>query len=252
MNNFFHKDTKKNRIFAKIFYYFMRYSLLGILIFLLTFSTYGQRFNREYVRTSDRIHTYQDHQFIFGKNNLSISFLPLIQRGIEIHYDRRIVERHWLKLAPVYFRMRNYGGSSTTDFRNVDGWGLKLQHKYFPYTNTDRGLGFFLSYGPGFQRFDITTRNDKNLVFDRILFECVIGFRKVFAGVLYFEFFVGLEANLLQIDRGATGNVLPHELTWSDYTGFRRITGGILTFGEGNYTRAGNFLTFGLNFGILF
>jgi hypothetical protein len=96
------------------------------------------------------------------------------------------------------------------------------------------------------------TRNDESLLFDRLFLECVIGFRQVFAGVLYFEIFVGLEASLLRINRGATGNILPYESQWLDYTGLRQITGGILTFQERNYTRTGNFLTFGFNFGVLF
>jgi len=230
----------------------MRHLILGTIISLLVFSAYGQRMNRNYVRDVNRIHTYQDHHFVFGRNNVSVSLLPFIQRGIEVHYDRRITERHWLKVAPVYFRKRNYGGSATSNFRSVDGWGLKLQHKYFPYTNTATARGFFISYGPGFQRFDIMTRNDESLLFDRLFLECVIGFRQVFAGVLYFEIFAGLEASLLRINRGATGNILPYESQWLDYTGLRQITGGILTFQERNYTRTGNFLTFGFNFGVLF
>ena len=208
----------------------MRYLLFGTVIFLLTLSAHGQ--------SDGRIYTFQDHYSVFGKNNISLSLAPLIRQGFEVSYDRRIIERHWLKLAPVYFRKEDYSPSTPTDLKRMQGYGFKFQHKYFPYANTDSKMGIFLSYGPGFQRFDIETKDGQFLSFDKMGFECVIGMRKVFNNVFYFEFYGGLAANVLNVRKDETIN---WRLTLQEYN--------TMWF---DFGKTGNFMTFGFSLGILF
>jgi len=216
----------------------MRFLLFGIAIFSFALSAHGQGIDRGHGRSVDRVHTYQDNHVIFGKNNVSLSLFPLIVRGFEINYDRRIVERHWLKLAPVYYRMQDYRASAPSDIKRMQGYGFKFQHKYFPYANTDKKLGVFLSYGPGFQQFDIEAKDEKSLSFSKIGFECVIGVRQVFSNVFYFEIYAGMATNYVNTQKGETEywqNILEKQNSmWFDYA------------------RTGNFMVFGISLGVLF
>jgi len=259
----------------------MRHLLLAILAFCFVFSAYGQRFNSAGIRSADVVFPHQDHRLVFGENNLSLSLLPIfIQRGFEINYDRRIAERHWLKIAPVFFGKKGNLDINIDDmsqisdialsdmlrasmFRQVRGWGLKFHHKYFVYTNPNRKRGLFFSYGPGFRRFNMktweikiteTAWENERLLFDRIFLEALVGFRRVFLDVFYFEIYGGIQTNWINIrnsdaDRG-------YEM-WNTYFGPRSPYGmlgryGRIGIGEGNYGRSGHMLTFGFNLGILF
>jgi hypothetical protein len=188
--------------------------------------------------TADRVYTFQDHHTIFGKNNVSLSFAPLLAGGLGANYDRRLIERHWIKLAPAYYRMQNYRDLEKSDMRQVQGYGFKLQHKYFPYANTNSKLGYFLSYGPTFEYFSIETHRRENLSFNKIGFECVIGARKVFRNIFYFEVYAGLATNYMQIMNDETkdwrGVLELYEKYWFEYG------------------KTGNFITLGINVGVLF
>jgi hypothetical protein len=204
----------------------------GIVIFLtcfFCFSTYG---------SDSKIYTFQDHHRVFGKNNISLSLVPVLTNGFEINYDRRIVERHWIKIAPMYLRSENYRQTHLSDMRRAAGYGFKLQHKYFPYANTEKKYGLFLSYGPTFQRFDTETHARENLSFNKFGFECVIGGRKVLYNVFYVEFYGGLISNYLKIQKDETENwrktLKSHSTMWFDYG------------------KTGNFMIFGINIGVLF
>jgi hypothetical protein len=190
------------------------------------------------INSADRVYTFQDHHTVFGKNNISLSLAPIIAGGFEINYDRKIIDRHWIKLAPTYFRRQNYRDREISDMRQVEGYGFKLEHKYFPYANTQKEMGYFLSYGPTFQHFSLETHDRENLVFNKIGMECIIGVRKVFKSIFYFELYGGLAMNYLQIKNDETEDwrELLHEYDkrWFDYG------------------KTGNFLTFGLNVGVLF
>lgn len=212
----------------------MRFLLLAIFIFCTWFanlSTYGQS-------ADGRVFRYQDHHSVFGKNNISLSLFPLINNGFEINYDRRIIERHWVKLAPSYFRRESYRESASASLRQVQGYGFKFQHKYFPHADTEKQFGLFVSYGPSYQYFDITTNSGLAVSFDKIGFECVIGMRRVFQNVFYFEIYAGLASNFLTIRLDETGNwrdvLKNHSAMWLDYA------------------KTGNFITFGFNVGVLF
>ena len=233
----------------------MHHLLLSVFLFSIVLPAQSQSFDRVQVYSVDRIYTFQDHHLIFGKNNISLSLLPLINRGFEISYDRRIVERHWVKLAPIYFRMQDYRQTLTIDLKNVQGYGVKLQHKYFPYANTNSKIGIFLGYGPTYQKFELETKNEQFLSFNKIGVECVIGVRKVFFNVFYFEFFAGLATNYLTIENDDTEDaekILRESSAWLDYTGLRGRTGNTFTLGTGNHGVTGNFMTLGFSLGVLF
>jgi hypothetical protein len=206
----------------------------GIVVFFVCFSCWSIHGQGGH----DRVYTFQDHHSIFGKNNVSLSLAPLFAGGYEINYDRRIIERHWLKLAPMYFRKQNYRDTELSSMREVRGYGFKFQHKYFPYANTEQGLGFFLSYGPTFQYFLLENHNRENLSFNKMGLDCVIGVRKVFREIFYFEFYAGLAMNYLQIRTNETQNwresLESFDRFWFDYG------------------KTGNFMTLGLNVGVLF
>jgi hypothetical protein len=209
-------------------------SRLVIIVFLSIFSVWSV-----YGESADgRVYTFQDHHKIFGRNNISLSLSPIFANGLEVNYDRRIVERHWIKLAPVYFRKGNYRRSPEFNVRQIEGYGFKLQHKYFPYANTAKRQGVFLSYGPTFQSFKIETHDREKLSFDKFGLECVIGVRKVFQDAFYFEFYAGLASNYLKVKNDETENwreiLNPRSRMWFDYG------------------KTGNFMTFGVNIGVLF
>ncbi|MDR0437818.1 MAG: hypothetical protein LBH22_05900 [Bacteroidales bacterium] len=179
-----------------------------------------------------------DDSRVFGKNNLSISLLPLVERGFELHYDRKIVNKHWIKIAPAYYRFQDWKQRNTDGLMLLQGYSFKLQHKYFPYSNTKSQVGLFLSYGPNFQHFDFTTGRDNNIKIDKYGFECVIGLHKLFRNVFFFEVYGGLATNYLN-NRSNEGvdwrEILEkHSSTWLSY--------GI----------TGNYFVLGLTVGILF
>ena len=181
---------------------------------------------------------YKDDPNVFGKNNISISVFPLIQRGFELNYDRKIIDKHWLKFAPVYYKMENYSHSGSTNLRSAQGFGFKFQHKYFPYNYTKKPMGLFLSYGPSFQRFNLETKGRETVKFDKYGLECVIGLRRVILDAFYFELYGGLATDYLKNrneEKVDWDDVLKnHNALWFDY-GIR-----------------GNYIVFGINIGILF
>ncbi|MCL2028086.1 MAG: hypothetical protein FWG79_06300 [Bacteroidales bacterium] len=210
---------------------FFSFKIIAFLICAFSLSAYGQG-------GGDRVYTFQDHASIFGKNNISLSLIPLLRQGFEVNYDRRLVERHWLRLSPIYFRIEDYKQSFPEDMRRLTGYGAKFSHKYFPYANTEKKLGFFLSYGPTYQYIDLETKNHKRVVFDKIGFECVIGTRKVFLNVFYYEFHIGLASNYLNVRNDETADwravLEKHNTMWFDYG------------------KTGNFVTLGFSLGVLF
>ncbi|MCL2683389.1 MAG: hypothetical protein FWE63_07930 [Bacteroidales bacterium] len=207
----------------------MRHFLLGIIVFLIGLpcsSVHGQA----YQRVDDHVDDFR----VFGKNTLSLSLFPLIERGFELNYDRKIVNKHWIKISPAYYRHQNW---RPDNLMLLEGYSFKVQHKYFPYSNTKSKVGLFLSYGPDFQHFDLTTPRG-NVKFNKYGLECVIGLRKLFYDVFFFEVYGGLATNYLSIRRneGADWREIleKHDSAWFQY--------GI----------TGNYLVFGLNIGIVF
>jgi hypothetical protein len=210
---------------------YFRYGIIVFFSVMFCLSVYGQS-------GDDRIYTFQDHHAVFGKNNVSLSMAPLIANGFEVNYDRRIVERHWIKLAPIYYRKEDYKITFPGDMRYVQGYGFKIQHKYFPYANTEKKTGLFLSYGPTYQHFDIETKGYQSLSLDKIGFECVVGVRKVFYNVFYYEFYAGMATNCLNIKNDETGD---WRVALKDYNS--------LWF---DYGKTGSFITLSVTLGVLF
>ncbi len=169
---------------------------------------------------------------------MSFAVFPLFQHGIAINYDRKIVDQHWIKFEPIYYKIEDYKPSLATDLMHVRGYGFRLEHKYFPYCNTGLKLGLFLSYGPSFQTFSIETKGQQAINFDKYGFECVIGFRKTIGKVFFFEFYGGLATDYLKDKSEGKVNyrevLRQHDQMWFDY--------GV----------AGNYMVLGLNMGVLF
>jgi len=211
----------------------MRVFLLGIITFFIWFSclsTQGE--NLQAARFFD------DDPSVFGRNNVSLSLFPLIQFGYEINYDRRIANRHWLKFAPIYYRIENYRESRNHDLRTLQGLGFKVQHKYYAYVHTRSEYGMYLSYGPGFQTFNIVTKGHETVKFDKYNFECVIGFRRVLREVFFFEFYGGLATTFLN-------NRSDEDVDWRDVLKNHNS----LWF---DYGIAGNHFVIGFKLGFLF
>jgi hypothetical protein len=183
--------------------------------------------------------TFDDSPYIFGRNHVSASLFPLFQSGFVLNYDRKMVNRHWFRFTPMFYRKEDYSMSASEDLRSLLGYGFKFQHRYFPYTNTVSQVGLFLSYGPSFQRFSLETKEPMKVDFDKYGFEWLIGFRRVVASVFVVEFYGGLATSYMvnKSDPSVTDwrDVLKnHGQMWFDY--------GV----------TGNYFVFGINLGILF
>jgi hypothetical protein len=183
-------------------------------------------------------YVYEDNANFFGKNNVSLSMLPVFKNGFELNYDRKIIDKHWVKLAPIYYRTEDYTLSVPEDLMRVKGYGFKFQHKYFPYNHIGKQFGIFMSYGPGFQSFELTTKGREFVKFDKYGFECVIGVRKVVYNVFYFELYSGLASACLKNRSDETVDIYEvlkkNNTWWFDY--------GV----------TGNYFLLGINLGVLF
>jgi len=192
---------------------------------------YGQN----YRRTDD----YKDDPNIFGENNVSLSVLPLLKYGYELNYDRKIINQHWIRIAPIYYITQDYTRMTVlNELKFVQGYGLKLQHKYFPYSDTRSKIGLYLSYGPTFQHFYIETNGKQTVKISKYGFDCAIGIRGVLADVFSLEFYGGLATNYLKDDSDKTvdwrGVLSKHRSLWFDYG------------------TTGNYFVLGINLGFLF
>lgn len=219
---------------------FLFYHLAFIFVCFFAYSAQSQ--------TYDRTDRFLDDAAVFGKNNLAVNVICLFQNGFEINYDRKIADYHWVKIVPTYYRKHDYSETSIpTDMKLVQGIGFKLHHKYFPYRNSRKKTGLFLDYGPMFQQFDLTNKAGKQIKFNKIGAECLIGVQKVFADVFFLEFYAGIAGNILQnkseegVDK--TDALKEHNQFWFE-TETRQMWF--------DYSTSGNYLVFSFNIGYLF
>ncbi|MCL1821910.1 MAG: hypothetical protein FWG22_03710 [Prolixibacteraceae bacterium] len=169
------------------------YKYLFVLALLIPVSLFGQPEEKE--------------QKTFS---VGISPFTAVINGLQVDFDLRLKNKHWLTLSPQFY-MNNDKGSGYWwySYENMYGLGIDLQHRIYL---RERLLpkGFYLSYGPTFKFFSVDaqgyypeeyTENGSqyigfkegmlNTKICKVGGNIIFGYQFVFFDIVYLDLFTG-------------------------------------------------------------
>ncbi|MEG1762598.1 MAG: hypothetical protein RR190_02650 [Bacteroidales bacterium] len=128
---------------------------------------------------------------VFKNNTLSFAVYPLIYNGLSVQYERHLAGKHWLKLAPIYYRTLGYSTLRKTDFQYMQGFDISLYHVYDYYRNENKKFKLSLQYGVLYGQNDITTVSQTHTQIEKYGIDLMLSVRKMLGENFFFDFYIG-------------------------------------------------------------
>lgn len=178
----------------------------------------------------------------FGSNSISYSFFPLINNGFSVDYDRKLVDRHWLKISPTYHTAINHATLRNESIRNLQGVTAGIYHRYNYFEIERAGFQTFFQWGVNYSMFNIEAADRVQTHIQKVGLDLVIGFRQIIARPLFIDFYIGYGNRWMlkqtqNVDGAVTTDVIEANLFQENMF---------------DYGHQGSVLTIGFNIGFLF
>ena len=130
----------------------------------------------------------------FGSNSVGYSFLPLMNNGFSVEYDRLLTPKtgqHWLKIAPTYYTTLHYATLRKTDIEYLRGFSLGVYHRYCYYEIEQVGFQMFLQWGANYEQLSLRSHDQSATAIRKLGVDFMLGFRQIIYKPLFFDFSIG-------------------------------------------------------------
>lgn len=136
----------------------------------------------------------------FGSNSVSYSFLPLMNNGFSVEYDRLLTPktgRHWLKIVPTYFTTIHYSTLRKTDIEFLRGFSLGVYHRHCYFEIEPVGFQMYWQWGAYYEQHQLRTIDLSTTAVRKFGVDLMMGFRQIIYKPLFFDFSIGYGGRFL-------------------------------------------------------